>query len=175
MPHFDRETLQDLVAHAEWADTEVWNAVAATPRALDDTGIRDYLHHIHMVQRLFVALWSNQSPAAIVARQPSDFTIADLRAWGRPFYSDATAFLGTATPERLSEPLTVPWAARLEAEKGVSLHAPTVGETVFQVVNHTTHHRAQVSVRLRALGGEPPLVDYIAWVWFGRPPAAWNP
>jgi uncharacterized damage-inducible protein DinB len=171
VPHFDRETLQDLVAHAEWADSEIWNAVAATPRALDDVGIRDYLHHIHMVQRLFVALWSCQSPDAIVARQPSEFTLDDLRTWGRPFYRDARIFLETATPARLAEPLIVPWAAALEAEKGRALTAPTVGETVFQVVNHTTHHRAQVSVRLRGLGGEPPLVDYIAWVWFGRPPA----
>jgi uncharacterized damage-inducible protein DinB len=171
VPHFDRETLQDLVAHAEWADSEIWNAVAATPRALDDVGIRDYLHHIHMVQRLFVALWSEQAPDAIVARQPSEFSLGELRAWGRPFYRDAKAFLEAATPARLAEPLVVPWAAALEAEKGQPLTAPTVGETVFQVVNHTTHHRAQVSVRLRSLGGEPPLVDYIAWVWFGRPSA----
>lgn len=171
MPHFDRETLQDLVAHAKWADSEVWNAVAATPRAADDIGIRDYLHHIHMVQRLFVALWAKQSPAEIVSRQPSEFTLPELRAWGRSFYDDAATFLRTAPAARLSEPLIVPWAAALEAEKGISLSAPTVGETVFQVVNHTTHHRAQVSVRLRSLGGEPPLVDYIAWVWFGRPTA----
>jgi uncharacterized damage-inducible protein DinB len=171
MPHFDPETLQDLVAHAEWADCEIWNAVTTTPRALDDVGIRDYLHHIHMVQRLFVALWSKQPPDAIVARQPSEFSLSDLRAWGRPFYGDAKAFLRALPPGRLDEPLIVPWAAALEAEQGRSLTAPTVGETVFQVVNHTTHHRAQVSVRLRGLGGEPPLVDYIAWVWFGRPSA----
>jgi uncharacterized damage-inducible protein DinB len=171
MPHFDRETLLDLVAHADWADSELWNAVAATPRALDDVGIRDYLHHIHMVQRLFVALWTQQPPDAIAARQPSEFSLSDLRAWGRPFYADARGFLQKVDAPRLDEPLIVPWAARLEAERGLPLSAPTVGETVFQVVNHTTHHRAQVSVRLRALGGEPPLVDYIAWVWFGRPPA----
>lgn len=169
MPHFDRETLQDLVTHAEWADAEVWNAVAQVPRALDDVGIRDYLHHIHMVQRLFVALWTRQAPDGIVARQPSEFTMRELRIWGQPFYDDARAFLRQATPERLAEPLAVPWAATLEAEKGRPMAVPTVGETVFQVVNHTTHHRAQVSVRLRSLGGEPPLVDYIAWVWLGRP------
>ena len=171
MPHFDRDTLRDLVDHAEWADGEVWNAVSAAPRAQDDAGIRDYLHHIHMVQRLFVALWSHESPAAIVSRQPSEFTLAEVREWGRPFYSEARTFLESVDARRLAEPLVVPWAATLEAEKGVSLSAPTVGETVFQVINHTTHHRAQVSVRLRSLGGEPPLVDYIAWVWFGRPPA----
>ncbi len=28
--------------------------------------------------------------------------------------------------------------------------------------------------RLRDVGGEPPLVDYIAWIWFGRPAPAWS-
>jgi uncharacterized damage-inducible protein DinB len=44
---------------------------------------------------------------------------------------------------------------------------------MFQVTSHSTHHRGQVNARLRALGGEPPLVDYIAWVWFGKPAADW--
>jgi uncharacterized damage-inducible protein DinB len=50
----------------------------------------------------------------------------------------------------------------------------TVGETAFQVVSHSTHHRAQANTRLRAVGGDPPLVDYIAWIWFGRPAAPWD-
>ncbi len=169
MPTFTRETLQDLMAHVAWADDQVWNAVLATPRAHDDVGIRDYLHHIHLVQGLFLALWIGRSPEQVAARQPSDFALADLRAWGSPFYAEAAAFLATATPVRLDEPLVAPWVARLEEQMGRTLHVPTVAETVFQVVNHTTHHRAQVSTRLRAAGGEPPLVDYIAWVWFGRP------
>ena len=28
-------------------------------------------------------------------------------------------------------------------------------------------------MRLREVGGTPPLVDYIAWVWFSRPDAPW--
>jgi uncharacterized damage-inducible protein DinB len=127
MPHFDRETLQDLVAHAQWADSELWNAVGAAPRALDDVGIRDYLHHIHLVQRLFVALWTGQPADVIAARQPSEFTLSDLRAWGNPFYADAREFLRSVDPARLHEPLIVPWAARLEAEKGVTLAAPSIG------------------------------------------------
>jgi len=169
MSTFTRESLQDLMAHVAWADDQVWNAVLAAPRAQEDGGIRDYLHHIHMVQGLFLALWTGRSPEPVAVRQPSEFSLAELRVWAAPFYAEAAAFLDTVTPERLAEPLVVPWAARLEAKMGHSLRAPTVGETVFQVVNHTTHHRAQVSTRLRAAGGEPPLVDYIAWVWFGRP------
>lgn len=169
MSTFTRETLQDLLAHVAWADHQVWNAVMAAPRAHDDIGIRDYLHHIHLVQGLFLALWTGRPLEQVAARQPSDFTLEELRAWGRPFYPGAAAFLASVTPTRLNEPLAVPWVARLEAQVGRTLDAPTVAETVFQVVNHTTHHRAQVSTRLRAAGGEPPLVDYIAWVWFGRP------
>jgi len=169
MSTFTRETLQELLAHVAWADDQVWNAVLAAPRAHDDVGIRDYLHHIHLVQGLFLALWTGGPAEAIASRQPSEFTLDSLREWGRPFYSGAAAFLASATPARLDQPLQAPWAVRLEEQMGRKLDAPTVAETVFQVVNHTTHHRAQVSTRLRGVGGEPPLVDYIAWVWFGRP------
>jgi uncharacterized damage-inducible protein DinB len=33
--------------------------------------------------------------------------------------------------------------------------------------------RAQVNTRLRELGATPPLVDFIAWAWFGKPAAEW--
>jgi hypothetical protein len=29
-----------------------------------------------------------------------------------------------------------------------------------------------VNARLREMGGELPLVDFIAWVWFGKPDRA---
>ena len=28
--------------------------------------------------------------------------------------------------------------------------------------------------RLRELGGAPPLGDYVIWVWWGSPAAAWD-
>jgi len=34
-------------------------------------------------------------------------------------------------------------------------------------------HRGQVAARLREIGGEPPLVDFIAWVRLGRPEPVW--
>jgi uncharacterized damage-inducible protein DinB len=50
---------------------------------------------------------------------------------------------------------------------------PTMGESLFQLTSHGTYHRGQVNSRLRELGAEPPLVDYIAWIWLGRPAPAW--
>ena len=46
--------------------------------------------------------------------------------------------------------------------------------SVWNVVLHTQHHRGQISARLREVGGEPPTVDFIVWLWTGRPGAAWT-
>jgi uncharacterized damage-inducible protein DinB len=44
---------------------------------------------------------------------------------------------------------------------------------MLQVALHSVHHRAQVSMRLRELAAAPPQVDYIDWLWRGRPAAEW--
>ncbi len=49
----------------------------------------------------------------------------------------------------------------------------TFPETVLQITGHSTYHRGQLNTRLRELGGEPPLVDFIAWIWMGKPKADW--
>jgi uncharacterized damage-inducible protein DinB len=49
----------------------------------------------------------------------------------------------------------------------------TIGETALQVVFHSTYHRGQINARLRTVGVESSLVDYIAWVWLGRPEPEW--
>jgi uncharacterized damage-inducible protein DinB len=66
----------------------------------------------------------------------------------------------------------LPWADRLVERFGQALPA-TWSETVLQVNLHTTYHRGQVTSRLRALGSEPPLTDFIAWIWMGRPAPGW--
>ena len=48
-----------------------------------------------------------------------------------------------------------------------------LADTILQVATHTGHHRGQVITRLRALGGDPPLVDFIVWVSAGKPDAIW--
>jgi len=67
----------------------------------------------------------------------------------------------------------MPWIAEYEQQIGRRFEKPTLGETMFQVTSHSTYHRGQVNMRLRGIGGEPPLVDFIAWVWFGKPTAEW--
>jgi hypothetical protein len=94
--------------------------------------------------------------------------------WGRTYYVEAFAHLGTLDNKKVSEPMPVPWAAMVEQRLGHAPETTTIGETVLQVALHSMYHRGQINARLREVGGEPPLVDYIAWVWLGRPEADWS-
>jgi uncharacterized damage-inducible protein DinB len=39
---------------------------------------------------------------------------------------------------------------------------------------HTQHHRGQLMTRLKDFGGDPKNVDWIIWLWKGRPEARWS-
>ena len=49
-----------------------------------------------------------------------------------------------------------------------------VDEALVQVAMHTQHHRGQLMTRLKDFGGEPKNVDWIIWLWKGKPPARWS-
>ena len=50
----------------------------------------------------------------------------------------------------------------------------TLEETMLQVASHSTYHRGQINTRFRERGGDPPSVDFIIWVWLGKPKADWE-
>jgi uncharacterized protein (TIGR02246 family) len=88
-------------------------------------------------------------------------------------YDEAFSYLATFQPERITEPVPLAWASMVEKIIGRAAAMTTLGDTILQIALHTLYHRGQVNARLREVGGTPPLVDYIAWVWFGRPRANW--
>jgi uncharacterized damage-inducible protein DinB len=166
-----RAFLADAYRHMEWADATVWAAVPGGGEP--DPRLRQLLVHIHTVQRAFLAVWTGRSVADGL-RMPETFaTLEEVRAWAEPVYAAASAFVATVDEMRLAAPLEMPWAGQVEEKLGRPPGISTLADTCFQVVNHSTYHRGQVNARLRELGVEPPLVDYIAWIWFGRPDAAW--
>ena len=156
----------------EWADAEVWRAVLAHEPAGDDTRLRELLMHLHLVQRLFLIVWQKQ-PFDPSRGQPQFATAADLRDWAQTYYADANGFLDTVDELTLKTEVSMPWVKSFEAQLGRTFSTPTLGETIFQVTSHSTYHRGQVNARLREVGGQPQLVDYIAWIWFGRPAPNW--
>jgi uncharacterized damage-inducible protein DinB len=161
------DALRELYRHMEWADATVWRALLAHPPAARDDRLRNLLLHLHTVQRAFLDVWTGQ-PLAFPNRD--DFPdVAAVQRWSQPTYAAAHRFLQSLDPDALGRPVILPWSAQLTAKFGRVPETPTLAETIFQVTSHSTYHRGQVNARLREIGGEPPLVDYIAWIWFGRP------
>jgi uncharacterized damage-inducible protein DinB len=166
------DALRELYRHMEWADAAVWQAALVHPAAARDVRLRDLLLHIHTVQRAFVSVWTRQ-PVAFP--NPNDFPlIADVQRWGHDTYEASQRFLHSLDAADLDRPVVMPWASQLAAHIGREPDHPTLAETIFQVTSHSTYHRGQVNARLREIGGEPPLVDFIAWVWFGKPEPSWQ-
>ena len=159
---------RDLYGHMSWADATVWRTALAHPAAADDATLRDRFVHIHMVQRAFLFVWRGEEQ-----HYPDTFAaLADVAAWGRGYHHDVQSHLDALDDAALDRVVVLPWAERLTARFG-KLAPTTLRETMLQVPLHSTYHRGQVNTRLRELGAEPPLVDYIAWLWMGKPAAEW--
>ena len=166
------EALRELTQPMEWADATVWRSVLAHDRARKDQRLRELLTHLHLVQRLFLMVWRNEPLLPI--RSFGEFKeLAELRDRATSSYPDARAYLDTLDAEALTRPILMPFVAEQEKRLGTTFHIPSLAETIFQVTSHSTYHRGQVNARLREIGGEPPLVDYIAWIWTGKPAAEW--
>jgi uncharacterized damage-inducible protein DinB len=123
-----------------------------------------------MVQRAFLEVWLGDAKGT----QASGFSdSASLLEWARRYYAEASRYLDGLGEQDLDQPLAVPWARMVEARLGRKAEVTSLGETLLQVVMHSTYHRGQVNMQLRQLGGEPPLTDFIAWLWLGKPQPAW--
>jgi uncharacterized damage-inducible protein DinB len=118
---------------------------------------------------------AHESPETMMARAKSPMPeLPALQEAARSYYGRAQQFLEGVGAAQFVERVDMPWLGEYEKKLGMTFAKPTVAETIVQVVNHTTHHRAQIQVRVRALGGEPQLVDYIGWIWFGKPAPEWS-
>ena len=161
-----------LIEHMEWADARIWTALRALPaERAEASDLRERLFHLHLVQQLYLSMWRD----APVRTLPELADYPDLTAvlrWAHPFYSGAREVIRGANEQRLEEAIVVPFSERV-AQPGRPVTHATFAETVVQVALHTTHHRGQLATRVRELGGEPPTIDFVLWIWTGRPRAEW--
>lgn len=165
------DAIRPLFDHMEWADATVWRAVAACAGAADDKVLHDRLHHIHATQHAFLQAWRSEE---LVFNGPDHYPGLDaVRQYALDFYAAAPAYVASIAPESVEREMLLPWSSFFAKRAGFEPHPSTLGETLLQLPSHSTYHRGQVNTRLRELGATPPLVDFIAWVWAGKPPAKW--
>ncbi len=158
------ETLKDLYHHQAWADAELWRAVVAHPQALEDIIIKERFYHFHLAQDAFLR---------IVQKQPLEFkkideypTMNDLYEYAKANHFVALQFMQTISEDFLADRVLIPW---LKEPRLIV----TKGQALLQGAMHSHAHRAQNSARLKKLGGKPPLLDYIAWLWKEKPEPSW--
>ncbi len=154
----------------EWADAATWRAVRALAIGQDDDRLKWLLHHLHLVQSIYIQAWRGDPFVLTELRAYPDLNA--IETWARSFYPRAAAYAEAADDSRFAEMLAVPWSQMIVDKFGKELPV-TLGESALQVFLHTSYHRGQISTRIRELGGEPPLIDYLYWVWAGRPAIEW--
>ena len=161
--------LKELYRHMEWADAQVWRAIFDAKTAMTDEKVRELFHHLHLVQHAFLRAWRGEPPEF-----PAFDNVHSVINWGREYYAQVPAHFQQLTDEALREKMQVPWAEIITRELGGAPAPITIGEAVLQVPLHSQYHRGQVNARLRVVGGEPPRVDYIVWLWLDRPAPDWS-
>lgn len=167
----DLSHLKDLYAHMEWADSTIWTGVLGAQNARSADQILDTLFHIHETQHAFLNVWLEQP---FQRRSRGEFVgPEDVSAWGQSFYPSVDQFLESLSPPDLEREPEVPWSKYFARYTGSEPTAATLGETLYQVVSHSMHHRGQAASGFSLLEGKAPATDFIVWVWLGRPKADW--
>lgn len=166
------EQVENLLNHMKWADAEVWKKVLSFPRTEMDERIKKLLYHLHQVQYAFYFLW-NDFPLDI----PKPEMFSDLKSiakWGLDYQQKLNTFLSSPKAEEKNKVIKIPWSIFMERKMGKKVVPATLEETMLQIASHSTYHRGQINTRFRELGGEPASVDFIVWVWLGKPNADWS-
>ncbi len=166
------EEFQNLIYHMEWADARVWKCIMDHPALASENWYIQRMQHYHSTQWAYGQVFLGE-PISIPAA--GSFTdMLSVGRWGRKFYTEYSAKITALDDRKLRSMVDFPWSARIAEKLGGHINPATIGECIVQLALHSTHHRGQVVLHLRESGYEPPLTDFIAWIWMNRPPAEWG-
>jgi len=155
--------LRDLMTHAEWANAVFFHAWGKSP-AREHEEMRRRVGHVIGVQHGFLAILRGEVPGAPPDGPPPSFD--DLKAWAQRNHADLRSFADGLDAASLDRKVRIPWFPDPPC-------VVTVAEALVQVAMHTQHHRGQLMTRLKDFGGEPLNVDWIIWLWKGKPQGRW--
>lgn len=162
----------DILKYNDWADSLIWKTILSNPVLHQDEKIKLLLHHIHTVQYAFYNLWTDIPQDK--NRQKNIPGINEIMETGKSFNEKVLLFANDLKEAELDNYIHIPWSVYVERHLGIKAGKATLADTIIQVVNHSSYHRGQVNKFLRALDVDPPMIDYIAWIWFEKPESDWR-
>jgi uncharacterized damage-inducible protein DinB len=146
------DLLRSLFRHQEWADDALLETVQSHPESLRDQDLYRVLHHIVMVQRVFLCFFQERPfDRAKESQLPESFD--QLVQLFRDTHIEELAFVDGLTERELERRFDLAFLGS----------RPTVAEGLTQVVMHSQNHRGQCLTKIRENGGKPPTLDYIKW------------
>ena len=155
--------LRDLLAHAEWANAVFFHAWAKSP-GRDHEEMRRRVGHVVGVQEAFLNMLRGEPFGRPPDGPPPGFD--ELRIWAERSHASLRSFADSLDEAALARTVHIPWFPDPPC-------VITVAEAMVQVAMHTQHHRGQLMTRLKDHGGEPRNVDWIIWLWKGKPVGRW--
>jgi uncharacterized damage-inducible protein DinB len=157
------DMLRDLLQHKAWASAALFAAIGTSDAASRDDALRTLLHHIIVANRYWL------------------FTCLD-----RPFAIEEesrvpASLLIVAEQFRVTHAIEADWiSGTSEANLARRIEGPlipggscSIAQASMQVCMHSQGHRSQCATRLRSLGGQPPVTDFIVWLT-DRPSPQWS-
>ena len=156
------DDLNALFAYNRWADARLLDACRSVPadRYASEVvpgwaSLRSTLAHLAGAFDIWIRRFLGEPVTAFVSE-------ADL-----PTVDDAARLMATAqekferlvaglTPDELAAPFTY------TNLRGQTTTAP-LWAALRHVVNHATYHRGQAASKLKRLGVEPPVTDFVFW------------
>ncbi len=159
-----RHQLQDLVAHLRWADAIAFHALGKCPAARAEADVLERLFHTAWVAQAFAGILNG----GVGAFPPKDVPpFGELKQLTRTAGEALQAWVDGATEAELERPFHITWFP------DPPLHIPG-REALLQAILHSQHHRGQTMTRLKQLGGDAKNVDFIIWLWKGKPAPRWD-
>ncbi|PWT88904.1 MAG: hypothetical protein C5B54_09835 [Acidobacteria bacterium] len=155
------EYLRELMNYEAWADAEFFRSWKAVADAHSDQDIRTRTDHMVRVQAAFLTFMKKET------YEPPDpnrelLHLPDLLTRSIETHRNWKNFLASIREENLQQQFEVAWFKN-------SPVLPSFLEAITQVAFHTQGHRAQSLARLRTLGGEKVVLDWIVWLIKGKP------
>ena len=157
------ESIRTLYAYNRWANDRVLSVVASVSpdEVRRDLGgsfgsLWGTLVHIFVVEWLYPQRWRGVYPSALPL--PENFAdLAALRAFWDEVRTDQQHLIDRLNEQLLQQPVEY---INFHGEK---FSYPLVDQ-MRHLVNHSTYHRGQVTLRLRLLGKEPLSTDYLLYL-----------
>jgi uncharacterized damage-inducible protein DinB len=154
---------RELFRHQAYADWSMLMAIKRNEAASHDQKLRELLHHILVSHRFWLHLIQGL-PFAVEAENVLPSTLDDIVELFQATQIQELGWIGTLEDSDLDRVL--------ESSFFPNRQVP-ISAALTQVCLHSQGHRSQCATRLRMLGGEPPMVDYILWIE-RRPDPGWT-